>query len=238
MIFFSCCLINHREQEIQSPTSEARAAELAWHFFLPGQQSGFMYYGNALDMPVKQTIACNIANAYAAQAIASNSSFQDTVGPSIWALQRLPWNPGGYGMGSLWNWKYTKFNDTSFYVWTFAYDVSGISSCAFLYRRDLDGINPLEDHANEVFANSPESVGPWQSIAMTRHIMPVGNIYNESITLSCDATGKPCLPNFIADEYWVHVPALPAKSLLDYYVSCTDNKGNIKTSDIYHVYIG
>ena len=45
-------------------------AELAWHFYLPGLTSGYMYYGAVEDMPVKQTVACNNAAAHAYQAIA------------------------------------------------------------------------------------------------------------------------------------------------------------------------
>ena len=45
-------------------------AELAWHFFLPGLTSGYMYYGNAGDMPVKQTVACNLAIKHASVSIA------------------------------------------------------------------------------------------------------------------------------------------------------------------------
>lgn len=28
-------------------------------------------------------------------------------------------------------------------------------------------------------------------------------MYNQSIDLSCDGTGKECLPDLIADEYWI-----------------------------------
>ena len=31
----------------------------------------------------------------------------DQVPPTVWTLQRLPWNPGGCGMGELWGYKYT-----------------------------------------------------------------------------------------------------------------------------------
>jgi Glycosyl hydrolase family 57 len=82
--------------QVQQPTSSATPAELAWHFFLPSLNSGYMYYGTILDMPVKQTIACNSAIEYAKKAIAAGNG-KDTVGPSIWATQRLPYNPGGFG---------------------------------------------------------------------------------------------------------------------------------------------
>ena len=36
-------------------------------------------------------------------------------------------------------------------MWTFAYDISGIASVTFYYRKDMDGINPIEDTANEVY---------------------------------------------------------------------------------------
>ena len=45
-------------------------AELAWHFFLPGLTSGYMYYGGVEDMPVKQTVASNNAVAHGQKAIA------------------------------------------------------------------------------------------------------------------------------------------------------------------------
>lgn len=44
-------------------------AELAWHFFLPGLTSGYMYYGSVEDMPVKQTVAANNALTHALKAI-------------------------------------------------------------------------------------------------------------------------------------------------------------------------
>ena len=62
-----------------------------------------------------------------AQASMAESSAADTTPPTIWAPQRLPWNPGGYGAGSLWGYKMTPMNE-SFYIWTFAYDVSGIQT--------------------------------------------------------------------------------------------------------------
>jgi hypothetical protein len=40
---------------------------------------------------------------------------------------------------------------SDFYVWTFAYDVSGIDSVTFHYRKDLDGVNPIHETSNEVY---------------------------------------------------------------------------------------
>jgi hypothetical protein len=44
-----------------------------------------------------------------------------------------------------------QFPSSDFYVWTFAYDVSGIKSVFFNYRLDKDGLNPIEDHSNELY---------------------------------------------------------------------------------------
>ena len=60
--------------EIESPTSKANAAELAWHFFLPSLTSGYMYYGSSQDMPIKQSVACNIAVKYANKVIPTSQS--------------------------------------------------------------------------------------------------------------------------------------------------------------------
>lgn len=71
-------------------------------------------------------------------------------------------------MGELWGYKYTPMPKyvqqdygtalwllidgySDFYVWTFAYDVSGIDSVMFYYRKDLDGVNPLHETSNEVY---------------------------------------------------------------------------------------
>ena len=43
-------------------------------------------------------------------------------------------------------------------MWTFAYDVSGISSVTFNYRQDKDGINPLNDISNEVYRSGMSPV--------------------------------------------------------------------------------
>jgi len=52
-----------------------------------------------LDHPVIQTVACNNAVEWAEILINASKPSQDETPPTIWAPQRLPWNPGGYGMG-------------------------------------------------------------------------------------------------------------------------------------------
>ena len=72
-----------------SSVAIVRASERAWHFFLGSLNSGYMYYGTAVDMEVKPTIACNEAIAEA-----NNTRFGLTaslIGGSyfIWRLRRL-----------------------------------------------------------------------------------------------------------------------------------------------------
>lgn len=225
-----------RLSEIQEPTEAANGAELGWHFFLPGLTSGYMYYGAVEDMPVKQTVAANVAVAHAHKLILEVKGVDQTP-PTVWTLQRLPWNPGGCGMGELWGYKYTPMGN-DFYIWTFAYDVSGIKSVFFNYRLDKDGVNPIEDYSNEVYQSDLSQVSNWTSVNMNlRGNFPKGDVYNMSLDLTCDSSGNDCLPMIIADEYWFKVTGLK-DVLVDYYVTAIDTRGNTKKTDIYHVYVG
>ncbi|MFA7331418.1 MAG: carbohydrate-binding protein [Candidatus Delongbacteria bacterium] len=210
----------------------ASAAELAWHHFLPALESGYMYYGAALDMELKPTVACNTAIGHASQVIGSGAG--ETTPPTIWAPQQLPHNPGETGFGSLWGYTPT-FHSRDFWIWSFVHDVSGLDSVSWHYRIDADGLNPLGSHQNETFAGGPE-VGSWRSRPMNRRVFPTGNVYNDpNINFSV-------LPTAIADEYWIHVtePELTATGglLIDYYVEARDTRGNVKKSPILHTWIG
>ena len=70
----------------------------------------------------------------AASVPSASAASNDLTAPSIWTLQRLPWNPGGYGMGSMWGYKYTLM-PVDFYVWTFVYDYSGVKDVQLMYRQ-------------------------------------------------------------------------------------------------------
>ena len=213
---------------IYDPTLGATSVERAWHFLLTGYESGYMYYGNAIDMEVKATLACNEAVLHADSVIAGGG---DTVAPTIWLPQRLPWNPGGKGGGALWGYPGGDGADmaTDFWVWTFAHDVSGIARVEFKYRLDADGANPIETVENETYAGGP-GVGEWQTLDMTYRDFPDGNYLNDP---SLDFFE---LPTYIADEYYIHVTGL-SDVLADYYVEAEDTQGNVKRSPIQHVWI-
>jgi hypothetical protein len=214
---------------IQRPSLGANDAERAWHFLLAGYESGYMYYGTSLDMEIKATLACNNAVGYADLVIAGGS---DTVPPTIWLPQRLPWNPGGFGGGSLWGYPGGSGAPMSqdFHVWTFVYDVSGLDRVDLKYRVDADGVNPMSDDANELYAGGP-GVGAWQTVPMTYRDFPAGNFLGDP---SIDFT---VMPEYIADEYYAHMVGFE-DALLDYYVEAEDGLGHVKRSPIQHVWVG
>ncbi|MFH1689546.1 MAG: FlgD immunoglobulin-like domain containing protein [Candidatus Eisenbacteria bacterium] len=214
---------------IQKPSLGANAAEKAWHFLLAGYESGYMYYGTSLDMEIKATLACNNAVAHADPVVGSGT---DTTPPTVWLPQRLPWNPGGRGGGSLWGYPGGSgaVMSQDFHVWTFAYDVSGLASVDLKYRVDSDGANPMSDDANETYAGGA-GVGSWQIVPMTWRDFPVGNFHNDP---GIDFT---VLPDYIADEYYAHMTGFE-DVLLDYYVEAVDSLGLVKRSPIQHVWVG
>jgi hypothetical protein len=202
-------------------------AERAWHYFLGGLNSGFMYYGNAGDMEVKPTIAANEAVRCADQVIGTGTL--DTTGPTIWIPQRHPWNPGSTNFGPQYGYRQVQ-NNGDFWVWTFAYDVSGIGSVTLKYRVDNDGQRSLSNTENETYAGGP-GVGAWQSVPMNRRVFPAGNVYNYPDLNFFE------MPTYIADHYSAQITGLRSK-LVDYYVEAVDARGNIRKSPIQHVWIG
>ncbi|MFQ5430542.1 MAG: carbohydrate binding domain-containing protein, partial [Phycisphaerae bacterium] len=212
---------------ILHPDATATEAERAWHFFLGALNSGYMYFGTALDLEVKPTIACNEAVEHADLVIGDGSL--DATPPTVWIPQRHPWNPGSTNFGPQYG--YTQFvSNGDFWVWTFVYDVSGVTGVSLKYRVDGDGANPLSTADNETYAGGPE-VGPWQSLTMTQRVFPTGNFLNDPSINFFE------LPVYIADEYYVQITGLRSV-LVDYYVEATDGKGNLRRSPIQHVYIG
>ncbi|MCB2153894.1 hypothetical protein KQI84_03340 [bacterium] len=215
-------------QKILHPDGSTHDVDRAWHYFLGSLDSGNVYYGAALDMEVKATIGCNEAVEHA-DAIINARRAADLTPPSVWTLQRWPYNPGGQNFGNAHGYQ-IYYDDGDFVIWTFASDVSGMQSVNLKYRIDVDGVNPLDSSQNETFAGGAEG-GEWQTLAMNQRTFPKD-----------DPTNNPSLdffelPDYIADHYSVEVKDL-RDVLIDYYVEATDTAGNVKKTDIYHVYIG
>jgi hypothetical protein len=213
---------------IVHPSAASNGAERAWHYLLPAYNSGYMYYGLALDMEVKQSLACNQACAFANQVISANPGTDNTP-PTVFVPQRYPYNPGGIGFGPNYGYK-QHANSSDFHVWTFAYDVSGIQTATVKYRLDNDGLNPLDNNDNETYAGGA-GVLDWQSLSMTYRNFPTGNVANNP------EVNFFILPDYIAGEYYAQVSGIEEK-LVDYYVEVTDAKGNTTKTPIQHVYVG
>ncbi|MEL7472592.1 MAG: GC-type dockerin domain-anchored protein [Planctomycetota bacterium] len=213
--------------EILDPDSGTNAAERAWHYFNGALNSGYMYYGTALDFEVKPSIACNEALEHA-NTVIGNAAL-DATGPTVWIPQRWPWNPGETNFGSPYGYQQTVMpTDVTF--WTFVDDVSGVQSVTLKYRVDADGTNPLNSTQNETYVGGAE-VGAWQDLPMTARAFPAGNVLNDPGINFFE------MPQDIADQYHVTLSGL-ADTLVDYYVEAVDTKGTITRSPIQHVWIG
>ncbi len=208
----------------------ANAAELAWHFFLGALDSGYMYYGAAIDMEVKPSLAGNKAIEYANQ-ILSGHLHQDALGPTVFIPQRYPYNPGATNYGAIFGYRQW-IAPSDFHVWTFAYDVNGVTSVVLKVRADYDGFNPVDNNDNETYAGGA-SVGPWSSWPMNVRLGStfVSNIFNSG------EINFFIMPTAIADEYWAYVTGYN-NQLLDYYVEAYDGRGNVTRTDIQHVFVG
>ena len=225
--------------KIQEPVTRSgvnnnpNAAEQAWHYYLGGLDSGFMYYGTSLDDEVKQTLAANRAIAFATNVI--GDAALDQTPPTMFKPQRFPWNPGGMGWGPLTGYKEVGFNGkpawpSDFYIWTHIYDVIGVTNVTLFVRADADGVNPIADNANELYAGG-SGVGAWVPQPMTKRVMPKNNVFNDpNIYFFLE-------PTAIADQYWAYVVG-HTNVLLDYFVQAVDARGNTNRSDIQHVWVG
>ncbi|MBX3387521.1 MAG: hypothetical protein KF768_13215 [Phycisphaeraceae bacterium] len=219
-------------RRILYPDATTNNAERAWHYFMGGLNSGYMYYGTAEDFEVKPTISGNRAWEYAApiiNAAPSSGPTSDRTGPTVWIPQRWPWNPGSINFGGPYGYQQRKSNG-DFYIWTFVHDVSGVQSVTLKYRIDADGVNPLSSTQNETYAGGPE-VGQWISVPMNHRAFPAGNVYNDPTIDFFE------MPTAIADQHWALIQGI-RDQLLDYYVEAVDAKGNTTRSPIQHVYVG
>lgn len=208
------------------------AAEQAWHYYLGGLDSGFMYYGDSLDDEVKQTLAVNRAVGFATNVI--GNAALDTTPPTVFKPQRFPWNPGGKGWGQLTGYTPVGFEGKpawpcDFHIWTHVFDVSGTTNVTLFVRADNDGVNPVANNDNELYAGGA-SVGAWVALPMNKRVVPTGNV-----------TGNPNLnffltPAAIADYYWAKITGY-TNVLLDYYIMAVDTKGNTNRTDIQHVWV-
>ena len=225
--------------------TDANEVELAWHIYLKGLDSGFNYYGGlGNDDEVKPALATTRAIQKLQPWLSEARREQDRTPPSVLKPQRFPYNPGAYTFG--WfnsipggDTNYLKLMPSEFYIWTHAYDLSGIISINLKIRIDGDGINPLASNENETFAGGSE-VGEWITIPMNKRVLP-----NTQNTLNTAANNGQInyfiQPPELADYYFAKITDGKVSGfrnkLLDYYIEATDGKGNVHKSEIQHVYV-
>ena len=194
------------------------AVELGWHYYLAGLDSGFVYYGCHDD-------ECQRAIVAQSNACATWTPSSPATRPPTPRRRRCscrsgrPWNPGGTNFGVQYGYKLTVATNSDFWVWTYAYDVSGITNVSLLLR--VDGTNPPTSDQFKTYAGGPLT-GAWQTSNMTRRVTPpvIG-----------------VTPQYIADYYYAKVSGI-SNAFVDYYVSATDTHGNTYKSPIQHVWVG
>ncbi len=221
-------------------------AERAWHIYLAGLDSGFNYYGGlGNDDEIKTSIATRRAVELLSTYVNARKATNDFTAPTVFKPQRFPYNPGWYTFG--WfnsipgNNSALKKMRSEFYIWTHAYDVSGITSIVVKIRKDNDGVNTMANNQNEMYAGGSD-VGSWVSIAMTKRVLP-----NTPAALNAAANNGQIeyfsqgLSPEVADYYFAKVndASFPnfRGNLFDYYIEAYDARGNLHKSDIQHVWV-
>ena len=194
------------------------AVDLGWHYYLASLDSGFVYFGCTGDECERSTIAQSNAVRNVDPILSANPA-ADTTPPTVFIPQRHPWNPGGTNFGVQYGYTLTVETNTDFWIWTYAYDVSGITNAALLFR--IDGTNPPVSDEFKTYAGGP-GTGPW---------------ITSNLTLRVVAPTLGVTPQYIADYYYTKVTGI-TNAYVDYYVSATDRRGNTSQSPIQHVWVG
>ena len=191
--------------------------ELGWHYYLASLDSGFVYYGCTGDECLRAVVAQSNAVRNVDSIIAANPA-ADTTPPTVFIPQRHPWNPGSTNYGVQYGYQVTVEQNSDFWIWTYAYDVSSITNVSLLLR--VNGTNPPTSDQFKTYAGGPLT-GAWQTSNMTRRVTNAVSV----------------TPQYIADYYYAKVSGI-SNAFVDYYVSATDARGNTCKSPIQHVWVG
>jgi hypothetical protein len=191
--------------------------ELGWHYYLASLDSGFVYYGCTGDECLRAVVAQSNACRNVDSIIAANPA-ADSTPPTVFIPQRHPWNPGGTNFGVQYGYKVTVEQNSDFWIWTYAYDVSSITNVSLLFR--VNGTNPPASDQFKIYAGGPLT-GAWQTSNMTQRVTNAVSV----------------TPQYIADYYYTKVSGI-SNAFVDYYVSATDARGNTNKSPIQHVWVG
>jgi Starch/carbohydrate-binding module (family 53)/Glycosyl hydrolase family 57 len=212
--------LTNRVDQVRDPGSYSgtpNAVELGWHYYLAGLDSGFVYYGCTADECLRSIYAQSNA-VRNVNSLLSNLS-GDATPPTVFLPQRHPWNPGGTNFGVQYGYKTVVAANSDFWVWTYAYDASGITNVSLFVRNN--GANPPTSDVFKTYAGGSPA-GAWQASAMTQRVATNSSGYT---------------PQYMADYYYTKVTGI-SNAYCDYYVSATDAHGNTFKSPIQHVYVG
>lgn len=234
-----------RIEQITKPVKgTANYAELAWYFLASALDSGFAYYGENVDDTMKPLNGMENSLYFAKKLIQENPK-ADKTGPSLWWVQRWPTNPGGLNRDKSTGWVRRQFNN-EFVLFTYAYDVSGMQSVKIKVRVDKDGVNPLQDNTNEVYDPTnarlenaegidPSAVSDWQEYEMTYRKLPPNGMDRDK---DYNAKYYEPVPASIGGDLYYRYFDQYENCLVDYYIEAVDKLGNVKRSEIQHVWIG
>lgn len=180
-----------------------------WHFYLNGQASDYWYWDGT---EIWDSNPVRAANQAVTNALPVAQSGADLTPPAIYLPQRYPYNPGDI------EWDGAGVMPSDFTVWTYVFDLSGLSNVQLKYR--ISNGDQVQ-YDNMVYAEGP-ATGPWQSLAMSATTI-------NSIT-------DP-MPLYKAQEFAAEISDY-TNVLIDYFVEATDLSGNTAKSPIQHVWVG
>jgi hypothetical protein len=192
--------------------------ERAWHFYLGGLDSGFVYYGCHGD-ECERAVEAQTHSLAGIKAVLKESNQEDQTGPTLFLPQRHPWNPGTSNFGVQYNYKLTPSSHSNFFVWTYGFDVSGVKEAKLYIRFNGEQSPPIEKE-HQLYASSTK-VGDWQTLPLKQRLV--------------DSVLK-VKPEQIADYYWTEV-VNPPNGYADYYIEAFDHRGNRTRTPIQHVYV-
>jgi hypothetical protein len=177
-----------------------------------------VYYGCHGDECQRPVTAQDNVEREIGRVLSANGN-QDSTPPTVFIPQRHPWNPGAQNYGVQYSYRSTTPSNTDFWIWTYAYDVSGIGNVSLKYRSNGSNQPPTQDQFKTYAGGA--NTGSWNTMSMTKRV-------------AAPVIGAN--PQFIADYYYAKVTGL-SDTFVDYYVTATDARGNIFNSPIQHVYV-
>lgn len=208
-----------RLEHILNPVyKDTSSVERAWHFYLGGLDSGFVYYGCHGDECERAVVAQHNSIGGIKESLLQQR-LKDKVGPTLFAPQRHPWNPGGRNFGVQYNYRILEFPFNNFFVWTYGYDVNGINKINLVIR--YNGLHAPREREAHLYKESSK-LGRWSRIPLHWRLVE---------------TVLKMKPEKIADYYWVEVKEAPT-GYADYFIEAEDGLGNWTRTAIQHVYIG